>query len=60
MLFTLADARAFILDLPAADHRRNSVQRAAQLILAAADCGDTDAETEQLRLALFTAGKLKL
>jgi hypothetical protein len=59
-LFTLADARAFILDLPAADQCRNSVQRAAEMILAAADAGDVGAATKQLELALFTAGKLKL
>jgi hypothetical protein len=59
-LFTLADARAFILDLSAADQCRNSIQRAAEMILAAADGGDVGAATEQLRLALFTSGKLKL
>jgi hypothetical protein len=59
-LRTLADARAWILKLPADVQGWSAWQAAAGKLIDAADGGDIDAATLQLELALFTTGKLKL
>lgn len=57
---TLAEAREFILDLPAGHQARNQWQHAAKLMLDAAEGGDVVAATQQLKFALLMAGKLDL
>jgi hypothetical protein len=59
ILRTLNDARTFMIDhLPAEDHDRNSWQRAAELLLAAADgSAEIEAATQQLERALFLEAK---
>ena len=54
-LRTLNDARAYMLDhLPEADQARQSWQKAAELLLAAADgLDDVGAATGQVELAIF-------
>ena len=54
-LETLADARAFILDmLPESDHDRSSWQHAIELLIEAAERGGSiEATTEQIERALF-------
>jgi len=59
-LRTLANARAYILDLPANMPERSAWQAAARKLLEAAHGADIDAASLQLELALFTSGKLKL
>jgi hypothetical protein len=59
-LRTLADARAWILELPADVQEYTAWQAAARKMLDAADGGDIDAATKQIELALFTGGRLKL
>lgn len=59
-LRTLAEARAYILDLPEAEQHYSAWQAAARLMLEAAEGGDVMAATEQIHLALFTRGRLKL
>ena len=54
MLATLADARAFVLTLQPSDQDRNAWQRAAALLIEAAEHGgDIEAATVQVQLALF-------
>jgi hypothetical protein len=55
VLRTLGDARAFMIDrLPAEDQDRNSWQRTAELLLAAAEgSAEIEAATQQLERALF-------
>ena len=54
-LETLADARAFILDmLPESDQDRSSWQHATELLIEAAERGG--ATTEQIERALFLQG----
>ena len=57
-LETLADARAFILDmLPESDHDRSSWQHATELLIEAAERGGSiEATTEQIERALFLQG----
>lgn len=57
---TLAEARAFILKLPAAHQAQNEWQHAAKLLIAAAEGGDVPAATVQLQFALLMAGKLDM
>ena len=59
-LRTLNDARAYMLDhLPEADQPRQSWQKAAELLLAAADgLDDVGAATGQVELAIFLQAKL--
>jgi hypothetical protein len=52
-LVTLADVRAFILNEPEHIQRRNSWQRAAELMMAAAEGHGTEGATKQIELALF-------
>lgn len=52
-LYTLADARAYILKLTPARQNSNAWQSAAGKLLAAAESGDTAPATRQLYLALF-------
>ncbi len=53
-LATLADVRAFILNEPEHIQERNSWQRAAALLMEAAENGGSiEAATAQLELALF-------
>jgi hypothetical protein len=53
-LQTLADARAFILGHPAHIQQRQSWQRAAELMIAAAEKGERlEDATRQIELALF-------
>jgi hypothetical protein len=59
-LRTLADARAWILELSADVQEWSACQAAARKMLEAADGGDIDAAALQLELALFTSGKLDL
>jgi GMP synthase PP-ATPase subunit len=58
-LDTLADARAFILEeLSQADQARNAWQKAAELLMVAAEAkGDVAAVTKQIELALFMQGR---
>lgn len=56
----LADARAWILELPAEVQEYNAWHASAREMLEATDGGDIDAAVRQLELALFTEGKLKL
>ena len=55
---TLDDARAYMLALPEGVQVRPYWQRAAELVLAAADGGDVVAATDQLALALFIEYRL--
>jgi hypothetical protein len=57
---TLAEAREFILKLPAAHQTRNEWQHAGKLMIAAAEGGDVAAATRQLQFALLMTGKLHL
>jgi len=60
-LVTLADARTFVLALPAADQERATWRAAAELLIAAAEhSGDIVKATEQVRLALFLQAQLGL
>jgi hypothetical protein len=60
-LKTLADARAFVLALPPGDQERNAWQRAAALLIEAAETGDdVRTATEQVRLALSLQAMLRL
>jgi hypothetical protein len=61
-LRTLNDARMFMLDnLPEEDQARASWQKAAELLLAAADgLDDVGAATGQVELALFLQARWKL
>jgi hypothetical protein len=60
-LRTLHDVRAFMLGLPEGIQLRQSWQKAAELLIAAADGnGDVDATTRQTELALFLEAKLGL
>jgi hypothetical protein len=52
-LRTLAEARAFMVAMPQGDQLRTAWQRAAELILAAANGGSVAAVTRQVELALF-------
>ncbi len=52
-LRTLGDVRDFMLDQPEKIQLRQSWQRAAGLLLAAADGADVDSVTKQIELALF-------
>jgi hypothetical protein len=52
-LRTLGDARDFMLHQPDPIQLRQSWQRAAGLLLAAADGADVDDVTKQIELALF-------
>jgi hypothetical protein len=53
-LVTLADERSFILREPAHIQERKSWQRAAELMMAAAESGHgTEDATKQIELALF-------
>jgi hypothetical protein len=52
-LATLADARSFILREPAYMQERRAWQRAAELMMAAAESGRTEDATKQIELALF-------
>jgi len=57
---TLADARAFIIALPAYIQERSSWQHAAKLLLSAADGGDVEPASMQIELALFLEGRRDL
>ena len=60
-LQTLADARAFVLALPAAYQERNAWQSAAELLMAAAEHGGSvEAATDQVAAAAFMQGNVKL
>jgi hypothetical protein len=60
-LETLADARKLILGLPAGDQMRSSWQKAAELLMAAAEHnGDIEAATKQIEAALFMQARLAL
>src|SRR5262249_10225050 len=60
-LATLADARAFVLALPAADQEHNAWQRAAALLIEAAENGgDVRAATDQVFAAAFMQAMVKL
>jgi hypothetical protein len=60
-LLTLADVRDFILDEPEDIQERQSWQRAAGLLMSAAeDASGIEAATKQVRLALFLEARLKL
>jgi hypothetical protein len=52
-LRTLGDARAFMLHQPEGIQLRQSWQRAAGLLLAAADGADVESVTKQIELALL-------
>jgi hypothetical protein len=52
-LTRLADVRSFILREPAHIQKRRSWQRAAELMMAAAESGHTEDATKQIELALF-------
>ena len=63
-LRTLTDARTMILErIPADKLRRNEWQCAARLLMKAAESGnrrDVEAATNQVELALFLNGQLRL
>ena len=60
-LETLADARAFVLMLPPGDQERNAWQKAAELLIEAAENGgDVRAATHQVFAALFVQANVKL
>lgn len=59
-LGTLADARAYVLALQEGEQHYGAWQAAARLMLEAAEGGDVAAATEQIGLALFVHGRLKL
>ena len=60
-LATLADARAFVLALPAAYQDRNAWQSAAGLLMAAAEHGGSvEAATDQVAAAAFMQAMLRL
>ena len=60
-LATLADARALVLALPAGDQERNAWQRAAELLIEAAENGgDIEAATEAMFFALFVQANVRL
>jgi poly(3-hydroxybutyrate) depolymerase len=59
-LTTLAEARAFMVALPEGDQLRNAWQKAAELLMVAAESGDTAAVTRQIEFALFVQAKWKL
>jgi hypothetical protein len=52
-LRTLNDARAYAVALPATSGAQKHWQRAAELMLAAAESGDVSAASEQIQKALF-------
>jgi hypothetical protein len=59
-LLTLADARDFILDEPEHIQRRQLWQRAAQLLIGAAeDARGIEAATKQVELAIFLEARLR-
>jgi hypothetical protein len=59
-LWTLADARAYILSLPEGEQLENRWQHAAKLLLEACETGDADAATQQVEFALFMGARLAL
>jgi hypothetical protein len=60
-LRTLGDARDFMLDQPNGIQERRSWQKAAELLLAAAENGaDVEAVTKQIELALFLEARVVL
>jgi hypothetical protein len=59
-LETLADARAFTVALSVGDQLRNAWQKAAELLMVAAESGDTAPVTRQIEFALFVQAKWKL
>ena len=60
-LRSLADARAFVLALPPAYQEYNAWQRAAALLIDAAENGgDVRAATDQVFAALFVQANVKL
>ena len=60
-LRTLADARAFVLALTPGEQEYQSWQRAAELLIEAAEHGgDIEATTDQVRAALFMQAMVKL
>lgn len=58
MLTTLSDARAYMLALPSYRSSRIAWQKAAQLLLAAADGGDIAAASLQLERAMLMDGDM--
>ena len=59
-LHTLHDARAYVLKLGDGIAARQHWQRAVELMLVAAEDGDTHAVTQQLKLAMLLDGVLDL
>ena len=60
VLRTLADARDFVLRLPPAYQEYNAWQRAAALLIDAAENGDVRAATDAVFAALFVQANVKL
>jgi hypothetical protein len=59
-LRTLADARAYILTLPAGEQGEPRWQSVARKLFIACETGDVEAVTHQLEFALFMGAKLVL
>ena len=59
-LNTLYDARAYVLKLGDGIAARQHWRRAVELMLVAAEDGDTHAHTQQLKLAMLINGLLDL
>jgi hypothetical protein len=57
-LQTLSDARAYAVALPATSGAQKHWQRAAELMLAAAESGDVSAASAQIEKALFLEMRL--
>ena len=61
VLRTLRDARAFVLALPPGDQERQAWQKAAALLIEAAENGgDVEAATDTVFAALFMQAAVKL
>jgi hypothetical protein len=59
-LVTLSAAGAYVVELPLAHQERATWQQAARLMLEAAEGGDIEAATEQLKRVLFMNARLDL
>ena len=59
-LRTLADARAYLLNLPEREQSEPRWQSVARRLFIACETGDVEAVTEQLELALLMGAKLVL
>jgi hypothetical protein len=57
-IITLHDTHIYMLALKGGRERREHWQRAAALLMEAADCGDLEAAARQIELALIMDGAL--